>query len=136
MAGIHKQTIKQFILFSGIGAIGTAGHYATLIILVEALGVAPLIASTLGFVVGALINYFLNYYYTFASNQSHRATMLKFAVVAMVGAITNSAVMHIALGWFGWYYLLAQVIATIWVLLWNFIANKLWTFATPSHTHE
>lgn len=136
MAAFNKPIVKQFLLFTGIGAIGTAGHYATLITLVEALRVAPLPASTLGFIVGALINYFLNYYYTFASTQSHRDTMLKFALVALLGAIANSTVMHVALSWFGLYYLLAQILATIIVLLWNFIVNKLWTFATPTRPHE
>jgi putative flippase GtrA len=128
--------MKQFLLFAGIGAIGTAGHYTTLIVLVEALRVDPLLASTLGFVVGALINYFLNYYYTFASAKSHRDAMSKFALVALVGAIANSAMMHVALTWLGLYYLLAQIIATAVVLVWNFIVNKLWTFATPRPPHE
>jgi putative flippase GtrA len=28
----------------------------------------------------------------------------------------------------GWYYLAAQVCATLLVLLWNYFGNRLWTF--------
>ncbi len=136
MSSLNKHTVQQFLLFTGIGAIGTAGHYVTLVVLVEALRIAPLLASTLGFIVGALINYFLNYQYTFASTLSHRDTMIKFGLVALVGAIANSAVMHVALTWLDLYYLLAQILATIIVLVWNFSVNKLWTFAAPTHPHE
>ena len=55
-----NQGLRQFIFFSAIGAVGTAGQYAILLLLVEGLSQPPVLASTLGFIVGALINYILN----------------------------------------------------------------------------
>ena len=46
MPALNKHIVQQFLLFTGIGAIGTAGHYVTLVVLVETLRVAPLLAST------------------------------------------------------------------------------------------
>jgi len=79
------KTSQQFFTFAGIGAIGTAGHYATLILLVQAMNVSPVFATTTGFVIGALINYLLNYRITFKSNKQHRETITKFFSVAAMG---------------------------------------------------
>lgn len=125
---LSRTTLKQFILFTAIGGIGTGGQYVTLVALVESglLGAVP--ASVIGFAVGAVINYFLNYRFTFNSNKSHKEAMTKFFIVAVFGALLNTALMYVGIHTLHWYYLLAQIIATGIVLLWNFAANKLWTF--------
>ena len=69
--GILYMILKQFIKFSGVGVVGTAVQYATLFILVQLAGVYPVLASTAGFVLGAFVNYYLNYIYTFRSSKSH-----------------------------------------------------------------
>ncbi len=123
------KTSQQFFIFSGIGAIGTAGHYATLILLVQFIKTDPVFATTIGFVVGALINYVLNYRITFNSNKRHRETLTKFFSVASLGAVINGSIMTAGINMFNIHYLIIQVIATCFVLILNFIANKYWTFA-------
>ncbi len=119
----------QFLVFATIGAIGTSGHYAVLILLVQLLHVAPVLATTLGFVVGALINYALNYRITFKSNKKHREAMTKFLVVAGLGAVANGAIMSLGVNTFDVHYLIIQLLATCIVLVFNFMANKYWTFS-------
>ena len=123
------KTSQQFIIFAGIGAIGTVGHYATLILLVQFMHIAPVIATTIGFVVGAQINYLLNYHITFNSNKRHREALTKFLLVAGFGTIINAAIVVAGINLFEMHYLVIQVIATCFVLIINFIANKYWTFA-------
>ncbi len=120
---------KQFLIFAGIGIIGTSGHYATLILLVQLLYVEPVFATTIGFVVGALINYVLNYRITFNSNKKHRETLTKFLLVAAVGAAVNAVIMSTGISMFEVHYLLIQLFATSMVLVFNFMANKYWTFS-------
>jgi len=67
----EKGTIGQFLMFAGVGAIGTVGHYTTLIVLVQFWKVDPVFASSFGFVVGAVINYILNYHFTFQSEAAY-----------------------------------------------------------------
>ncbi|KPK39179.1 MAG: hypothetical protein AMJ69_06385 [Gammaproteobacteria bacterium SG8_47] len=129
MSESRKSALKQFFVFSLMGAIGTAGHYAVLIALVEALSVDPVVASTAGFVVGAIINYLLNYHVTFGSDKPHLDAFAKFGLIALVGAILNGAIMRVAHGALGAHYLVAQVVATGVVLVFNFVLNKVWTFA-------
>jgi len=69
---LNKDNTKQFVLFATIGAVGTGGHFLTLILLVEAAGVSAVWATTAGFIVGALINYFLNYHFTLLSRVTRR----------------------------------------------------------------
>ena len=123
------KTSQQFLLFTGIGAIGTAGHYTTLILLVQFLQTNPVIASTTGFVIGALINYLLNYRITFNSNKEHRETLTKFFSVATLGAVFNGLIMSAGFYLFDIHYLIIQLTATGLVLVFNFMANKYWTFA-------
>ena len=123
------KTSHQFFIFAGVGAIGTAGHYATLILLVQVLHTDPVIATTIGFVVGALINYVLNYRITFNSDKRHRETLTKFFSVACLGAVINGLIMTAGINIFYMHYLVIQIIATCIVLSLNFIANKYWTFA-------
>ena len=119
----------QFLVFATIGAIGTSGHYAVLILLVQVLHVEPVSATTLGFVVGALINYALNYRITFKSNKKHREALTKFLVVAGLGAVANGAIMSLGVNTFDMHYLIIQLPATCIVLVFNFMANKYWTFS-------
>ena len=123
------QTSQQFIIYAGIGAIGTTGHYATLVLLVQTVHTEPVFATTIGFVVGALINYVLNYRITFNSNKRHREALTKFFSVAALGAVINATIMSAGINLFDMYYLVIQVIATCFVLALNFTINKYWTFA-------
>ena len=124
-----KQHLLQFFLFGAIGAVVTAGHYVTLVALVELLHWDPAVASLCGAVVGAVINYILNYRYTFKSNQPHHIAVSKFMLIAALGAGINTLLMFFFVHQLQVYYLLAQVITTGIVLLWNFLLNKMWTFA-------
>jgi len=123
-----NQNLRQFFLFSMVGVVGTSGHYATLILLVEAMHQNPVLASTLGFLVGAIINYILNYHYTFQSNKPHREALVKFLIVATIGACINTGLMYVLIESIRLQYIIAQLLATGAVLVWNFVANKYWTF--------
>ena len=129
----HSKTTKQFITFVGVGAIGTTVHYMTLISLVEAINVNPVYATTLGFFVGALINYVLNYLYTFQSKKPHVEAVTKFLTVAAIGAVVNSSIMFLGQAVLQFNYILVQIIATGIVLLQNFSLNKWWTFARSKY---
>lgn len=123
---ISYTTARQFARYAGVGAFGTAAHYAAFIALVK-LGVDVAAASAAGFVAGALINYWLNYRYTFTSEQPHRLALIRFFTVAVAGLILNTLIVFV-LDRLHWHYLLAQATATIIVLVWNFAANRRWTF--------
>ena len=117
---------RQFISFSVIGAIGTAGHFAVLIISVQILSTGPVAGSIAGFLVGAIINYLLNYHVTFKSGIRHLESFPKFFTIAIIGLVLNISIMYIMTQWL--HHLVSQAIATAIVLIWNFLCNRFWTF--------
>ena len=124
----NKATIAQFLLFAGVGAIGTLAHYTVLIVLVQFWAVDPVFASSIGFIAGAIINYILNYHFTFQSDKRHAEALTKFLIVATIGAGINGFIMYIGVENTSINYMVVQIFATCVVLLWNYVVNKLWTF--------
>jgi putative flippase GtrA len=122
------KTVRQFFSFGCVGAVATAAHYATLVALVHLGHLGPVASSGLGACVGALVNYRLNYSYTFRSDKRHREVVAKFLVVAAVGLLLNVALMGLLTRRLAVHYLVAQVIATAVVLFSNFTGHRLWSF--------
>lgn len=117
---------RQFISFSVIGVVGTAAHFTVLIISVQILSMGPLLGSVAGFITGAVINYLLNYHFTFKSENKHLESFSKFFVIAAIGLGLNTSFMYAMTEWL--HYLISQAIATAIVLIWNFLCNRFWTF--------
>ncbi len=120
--------IVKFMTFALVGAIGTLAHYSILYALVEFYKVSPIWGSGYGAFAGLIINYILNYSLTFKSRQSHKQTLPKFTLIASLGFCLNIVLMALLTPHF--YYLYAQILTTGVVLVWNFLANNLWTFQT------
>ena len=123
-----RKIVTQFLRFAGVGAVGTAVQYVVLTLLVELAHFHPTSASGIGFVGGALTNYYLNYYFTFQSERRHWSAAPRFFTVAAAGLGLNTLFMAIGAGLLGLHYLIAQCGSTAIVLLWNFSASKLWVF--------
>jgi putative flippase GtrA len=119
--------LTRFVRYLAVGGIATAIQYVLLILLVHALGMAPTPASTIGFALSAVVNYLLNYSFTFRSDRPHGPAVAKFATLAGSGLLINAIIMHLMVA-AGVRYLIAQICATGVVLFWNFIGNTIWTF--------
>jgi putative flippase GtrA len=118
----------KFISFAGVGAIGTTAHYIVYVSLVSLIDGDIVISSSLGFLTGAVINYYLNYIYTFRSSKEHSEAIIKFFIIAFIGLILNSTIILFASSLLDLHYLVSQIIATTFVLIWNFLGNHFWTF--------
>ena len=130
-ATIRAAIARQFLAFAAVGACGTVTHYATLIAGVS-LGIDPLVASALGWTLGAVVNYSLNYRFTFRSRLSHRQAAPRFALIAAIGLVLNTLLMAVQIGPLGLNYLVAQVFATGAILCCNFLLSRSWAFRDSS----
>jgi len=124
----ESAVIRQFLRFAMVGVLATLTTYVVLIALVEGLGFDAVWASAWGYLSGAILNYLLNYYYTFGSSRRHAAALSRFALIILAGFLLNTAIMYGAVTVFAIHYLLAQLLAVTVVLLWSFLANRYWTF--------
>jgi len=121
-------SIDRFMSFATIGVFATAIHYLILVAAVHIANADPLVASSVGFLISATLNYALNRRYTFGSRKPHSEAVTKFFAVATIGLALNGILLSAGLR-AELNYVFAQVLATILVLLWNYFANAVWTFA-------
>ncbi len=119
---------SQFSKFLLVGGFSTALQYVILAVLVQGPGIDPVLASTIGYVSSAAVNYDLNYRLTFRSRVHYFGGMFRFALVHAAALVLNGGIMAVGTRVLGLHYLLAQIGATIVVLFWNFFANRRWTF--------
>lgn len=127
MTHSYFTVVRQFVSFCALGTVGTLAHYLVLVLGV-ALGGGPVVSSTLGCIVGALVNYTLSYHYVFRSSGSHPHTITKFLTVAIFGLGLNTLALSFAIYGLRLHYLVGQVLATGIVVIWNFVGNRWWTF--------
>lgn len=119
----------KFARFAGVGIVATAIQYVILVALVQGIGAEPTPASTLGFAVSVVFNYFANRRWTFRSGRAHARAAPRFFLVQSVGLCLNGLLLYLGAEVLGVNYLLAQLFATAVVLVWNFFAHLLWSFA-------
>jgi putative flippase GtrA len=118
----------KFGRFLLVGGFCTAIQYVLLILLKQTLLLPATAASTVGYLVSALMNYALSHSFTFRSSAPHDRALPRFLLVGVVGLALNAAVVFIGTELIGVHYMIAQLAATAATLLWNFCANLLWTF--------
>lgn len=121
------------IRYAMAGTLAVAAHYAILILLVEGKSVNATLASSSGFAVGVVVNYILQYYWTFRDTGSHAKRFPLFAGVAVAMLGLNAAIFWTLHERTGMDYRLAQAFAIGVVFLINFAINSRYTFA-PERT--
>ena len=124
------QLKAQFLRFATVGVLATLSTYISLILLVEFWQIDVIKASVFGYIVGIIVNYALNYGFTFRSTRRHHILVPKFLLVMSIGLLLNIGVMSVGVNWIGIHYVLAQLAAVAVVLIWSFAANRFWVFTS------
>jgi putative flippase GtrA len=120
----------QLLKFGIVGGVGYAINIVVFALLTSGFGVHHVIAAVGAFCVAVSNNFVLNRYWTFEPGEAHPAFQAArfFAVsVAALGinlAVLEALVRGTSLGVVG-----AQAIAVALAMPFNFLGNKLWTFA-------
>ncbi|QJQ06386.1 GtrA family protein [Undibacterium piscinae] len=126
---MSRLVFSQFLRFAAVGLSGTAVQYGCVAIAIEVAGKGAIVtASAVGYILGSIVNYVLNYFLTFSSGKSHVETASKYFAVLAVGWCLNLGMMSLfvqAWAWNPWY---SQLISTGIGLCWNFTGSKLWAF--------
>jgi putative flippase GtrA len=119
---------RQFLRFAAVGACGTLVQYTTLEVGTEWLAIQAAWASAIGYVLGSVVNYVLNYFFTFESGKSHTEAATKYFSLLAVGFCINTGLMALLVHHLGWNKWIAQILATGIGLIWNFTGSRLWAF--------
>lgn len=138
----------RFVKFCVVGISGTFVDFGILTALKELAHMPTLPANIISFSTAMLNNFIWNYLWTFRDVRGKKISLvfIQFAVISTIGLGLNSTIVVLLEHPFDSLftrpntgYLAAKFIATVVVLLWNFFANRFWTFrqkhaesATPS----
>jgi putative flippase GtrA len=90
-------------------------------------GTPPILATTLGFSVGAVTRFLLSYFHVFSPTSGMGQVMLRFVVALLIQMAANSLLLAalLAAGLPVWK---AQVVTTVTLTFFTFLAGRLWVF--------
>jgi putative flippase GtrA len=119
----------KFLKFGVVGTSGVIVDFSITYLAKEKLGIQKYVANAMGFSVAATTNFFLNRIWTFQSHDPQVVQQwIKFFVIAVIGLGLNTLMIWYAHQKKGHNFYLAKGVAIALVMIWNFIANFLYTF--------
>ncbi len=126
---LNRRGVRQFIKFGIVGASSTAIDWAIYLGLTRFFGLFYLMAKILSFSLAVLNSYIWNRRWTFRSNDPRRLRQfIRFLTISIVGLVLNSTIMYIAVSQLKVHDIWGLALATAIVTIWNFLANKYYTF--------
>lgn len=121
--------LTQLIRFSGVGIGALLVHWLVVIALVP-LGMAPLLANVVGFMVAFNVSYFGHRHLTFeAIGLQHSQTLPRFAGVALLSFAVNETLYALLLGFTSLGYDLALLLVLATVAALTYLLSRFWAFA-------
>ena len=119
--------IKQIIKFGFVGAICFVLDYLLMIFFKEVLGLHYLIATCLSFMISTIANYLLSLRFVFKSRTEMNKGLefVIYAVLSAIGLGLTELLMWVTVDKLGIYYMVAKIIVTAIVMVYNFITRKL-----------
>ncbi len=127
---LNIQQIKKFILGGGSA---TLLHYSTMALLIF-ISIDPLYATTIGAFFGAILNYVLQYHYTFKSDRSHFHAILSYVASVSFGFIANTLLFALLYDKIQINLIVSQLITTAIITILNYILYKYIVFK-PKESH-
>ncbi len=116
--------MSEFIKFCTAGIITFIIDYGLLFILTELWHLNYLISSAFAFTIAVIINYLLCRLFVFPKGQFTLTQFLSFIFVSIIGLLLNQFCMWFFVEVIKLYYLIAKIVATAIVTLWNYIFKK------------
>ncbi|MGC9307839.1 MAG: glycosyltransferase [Thermoplasmatota archaeon] len=125
--------ILRFVKFMLVGGSGVLVNLGVLWLLTEQAGLYYLVSAVFAIELSILSNYALNELWTFRDRGEKGlgnagARLLKFNLISSPSFPMQLGVMGLLREVFGYYYMVAAVIAIGIVFIWNFFANNFWTW--------
>jgi putative flippase GtrA len=120
----------QLLKFGLVGGSGYLVNLGVFALLTGDLGVHHAIAAVGAYSIAVTSNFFWNRHWTFAAGDGHAGFQAaRFFAVSLGALLVNLAVLEALVEWTSLGDLSAQAIAVAVAMPFNFLGNKLWTFA-------
>lgn len=123
---LNKKLIKQILKFGVVGGLAFLIDYGLLYFLTEYLNIYYFISSIISFTVSLVFNYILSIKWVFDVEKKQTIKEITlFVVLSIIGLAINQLIMYIGVDKLSLYYMLAKLISTVIVMIWNFITRKI-----------
>jgi putative flippase GtrA len=130
--------MREFVRYCLAGGTAFVADFTVFLLFAEFFGVNYLIANTLGFLVGLIVNYLISisWVFTYRKYLKTAPELSFFAIIGIGGiALGNSGmwllVEHLSLG-----HVHAKIIVTAGILLYNYSSKKYFLFRAPANVQE
>jgi putative flippase GtrA len=117
----------QLIKFGIVGVISTALDYGLMVLFTEGFGIFYLLSSTLSYAISLIFNYFASMKFVFRSREDmgRLREFVTFTLLCLMGMGLNQLILWLIVEKCGIYYMISKILATVVVMVWNFVTRKL-----------
>lgn len=116
------------VRFGLVGLLATAVHVTTVWILLTAVGIAPIPANTLAFLIAFGVSFTGHYAWTFRVPGNPRRAILRFSVIAVFAFVANTLLLAFLIhkGYFSPAFSAMLSVSVVPAI--SFVASRLWGF--------
>lgn len=121
------QLCWQIIKFGIVGTIAFFVDFLIFVFLTDVVGIHYLISSTLSFTVSVTVNYLCSMAFVFQRKEgmSKQREFVIFVILSVIGLGVNQIAMWIFVEKFFISTKISKVLATFFVMVWNFVTRKI-----------
>lgn len=128
-AASQLPVIRQFVKFSVVGTVNTFVSTFVYTLATRPFGLDPLIGNAIAFAAAVTLSFFLNKFWTFSNRERRYVWQYsRFFTVSGIGFLISESVIVLLHTILGIHDFIAFFTAVAVGLLWNFNANRSWTF--------
>lgn len=122
-----EKLFLQIFKFVMVGGLAFIIDYVTLIICTEIFKLPILLGSAIAFSLSVIVNYILSVKWVFDvdENKSKSKNFIIFIIFSVIGLILTEIIMWLGVDIIKISYLIVKIIATLIVMVFNFITRKL-----------
>lgn len=121
--------LNQLLKFGIVGIIATILDFIFLFLFTDVFGVYYLLSAAVSFILSTLFNYVASMRFVFNSKFSKdekSKELILFVILSVIGLLLNQFLIWFFVEKIALYYMAAKIVATFFVMAWNFISRKVW----------
>ncbi len=123
---LNNKLFQQIIKFGIVGGLAFIIDYGIYTLLSQLLGIYYILASIISFSISVIFNYILSIKWVFdVTKKQTTKEFIIFIVLSVIGLIINSIILYICVELFNIHDMVGKIIATIIVMVYNFITRKI-----------
>ena len=117
----------QIFKFGIVGVVATIIDFAFLYLFKEFCNFPIIVSNTLSFCISVVYNYWASVKWVFNVNEekSKKKNFIVFIIFSVIGLLLNDLIMWITTDKLNIYYMVSKLIATLIVMVFNFITRKI-----------